>query len=200
MGLLDVQRMEAVLCIIRQDEFLLFGEQKRDFCKGLYTGFAGIHPRKEPYKRTINRILKSEVGLRAIEVEQLGTIFFHGWKQKEPVDLIVHIFCCTKFTGIPQETDKMRPKWFSIYNVPYEKMYPHSKSWIPYLIEHERFQGRVYYDVHGRMGDNVFSQVLYLINTPYSEFEDFKPKTDTYTCPTYVPESLYPPAREGEEF
>ena len=64
----------------------------------------------------------------------------------DPNALEVHIFEITKFEGEPAESDEMRPKWFSASEIPFDKMWPDDRYWMPLFLAGKKFQGRFLFD------------------------------------------------------
>lgn len=44
---------------------------------------------------------------------------------------------------------EMMPKWFAIKDIPYEKMCPDDRFWLPLILEGKRFDAYFRYDKNG---------------------------------------------------
>ncbi len=132
------------LTIIHQDDKLLLGMKKRGFGMGRYNGFGGKVEKDETIEEAARREVFEEVNLELIDLIQLGTIEF-SWKEKSEV-LEVHIFKSTKFNGIPEETEEMRPEWFDIKDIPFKKMWSDDPYWFPLFLENKKFNGKFVFD------------------------------------------------------
>jgi hypothetical protein len=40
----------------------------------------------------------------------------------------------------------MAPKWFKIEEIPFDKMWPDDKYWLPILLKGENFEGEFHFD------------------------------------------------------
>lgn len=61
----------------------------------------------------------------------------------EPNKLMkVHVYETWDFTGEPQESEEMRPRWFSEDCIPLSEMWPDDQYWLPLLLEGKKFIGR----------------------------------------------------------
>ncbi len=39
------------------------------------------------------------------------------------------------YSGKPVESEEMKPEWFDKKNIPYDKMWPDDKYWLPKVLE-----------------------------------------------------------------
>lgn len=51
------------------------------------------------------------------------------------------MFRVTRFEGEPTETDEMRPQWFELDKIPFEKMWGDDVHWYPLFLRREKFAG-----------------------------------------------------------
>lgn len=77
-------------------------------------------------------------------MEKLGIIDF-SWENKEGV-LEVNIFKIKDFMGTPQESEEMKPEWFLVKDIPYDKMWSDDKYWMPLFLENKKFKGNFVFD------------------------------------------------------
>ncbi len=142
---------KANLVFIIQDSKILLIEKKRGVGQDLYNGPGGKVEENETVKESAKRELKEETNLTAESLDKKGLLnFYFG----EKPFMEVHVFLCKKFNGTPKETKEARPEWFEIDEIPYERMWPDDKYWLPLLVEGKEFEGTFNFDEEGNKIEN----------------------------------------------
>ncbi len=147
------------LLIIHKDEQVLLGMKKRGFGAGKWNGFGGKVQKGESIEDAARRELFEEVEIEVVEMEKMGVLEFswrsqasHGVGQKKPSDILqVHIFKATDFFGESQETEEMKPQWFPVNEIPFEKMWSDDRYWVPLFLENKKFSGAFLFDEHNNI-------------------------------------------------
>lgn len=110
--------------------------KKRGFGAGLWNGVGGKvgDKQKETIEEAARREAKEEIGVDIasfIKVAELDFYFVNNpaWDQK------VHVFFAEEWSGEPIESDEMNPKWFSVLEIPYQKMWPDDEFWLPEVLK-----------------------------------------------------------------
>lgn len=132
------------LCIVWKSEKVLLGYKKRGFGAGRWNGFGGKLEENETIEEAAKRELKEECLIEALNISKKGILNFKF--QNNPDLLEVHVFHVDKFEGIPKETDEMRPEWFSVNEIPYDKMWSDDIFWMPMLLAGKKFKGTFLFD------------------------------------------------------
>ena len=128
------------LCIIHQDTRVLLGLKKRGFGAGKWNGFGGKIQNGETIDQAAKRELLEEAGIVVENLEQFGTLAF-SWEGK-PEILEVHIFKALDFKGEATESEEMKPQWFDVLEIPFDKMWPDDKYWFPLFLADKKFKGK----------------------------------------------------------
>jgi len=132
------------LCIINQGEQVLLGMKKRGFGAGRWNGFGGKVEEGETIEEAALRELREEAGIEALDIMKRGVLDFEF--QNDEKVLEVHVFLITKFNGSPRETEEMKPAWFQIDEIPFNRMWSDDPYWLPLLLAGKKFKGRFLFD------------------------------------------------------
>jgi len=134
-------RITQTLIVIHQGSQVLLGMKKRGFGAGNWNGFGGKPLKGETVEQAVRRELQEEAGITATDVVKRGLMRFDF---EEPADLKidVHLFSASAFMGEPTETEEMKPRWFSIHEIPFDKMWPDDKYWFPIFLAGKNFNAQ----------------------------------------------------------
>lgn len=131
------------LCVVQNDTHILLGMKKRGFGAGRWNGFGGKVALGETVEAAAKRELLEECGLDAHVLEKRGVLRFEFATSPEALE--VHVFGVVKYAGEPVETEEMKPHWFKLTDIPYGKMWPDDRHWLPLFLEGKRLDGRFYF-------------------------------------------------------
>lgn len=153
------------LCIIYKNDAVLLGMKKRGFGMGKWNGFGGKVEEGEGIEVAAKRELLEEAGITANTLEKLGVLEF-SWVNNKVVSqesfgteskvLEVNVFRATDFSGEPKETEEMKPQWFTVNEIPYDKMWSSDAFWYPPFLAGKKFTGKFIFDSN----DNVVEYEL----------------------------------------
>ena len=130
--------IQATNCFLFRDNQICLAMKKRGFGVGKWNGSGGkVHP-GETVKDAAVRELQEELGVKGLDLIELGEIDFQfphqpSWNQT------VHIFVSHQWEGEPAEGEEMNPKWFSVDQIPYPEMWSDDVFWLPLVISHQKF-------------------------------------------------------------
>lgn len=141
---------------MHQHPRVLLGMKKRGFGEGWWNGFGGKVHDGETIEQAAHRELEEEAGIRARDLEPAGTMEFH-FPEREPLE--VHLFRVNEFDGVPQESEEMKPAWFTIDEIPFAHMWPDDRYWFPLFLKHRKFTGKVVFDKDNKIIDYHFEMV-----------------------------------------
>ena len=136
----------GTLAIITREHEVLLGLKRGNPKIGKNT-LNGPGGHLEPGETIIDCLLREtweEFGiiLDPKKVEKCAVITFYAC---DVPDFEVHVFRTKSFKGKPHATSSMIPGWYSIENLPVDRMLESDQSWFPQLIRGEKFNASVYY-------------------------------------------------------
>ena len=140
----------ATLAIIIKDGKVLLGTKKQGtFGEGNVNAPGGKVEPGESLEECVVRETREEVGveLDPQTLDKVATIYFFAG---ENPGFEVHVFRAETFSGEPIETEEMRPDWYDIKNLPFEKMHGADREWLGRVICGERIKAKVYYTEIGK--------------------------------------------------
>lgn len=97
---------------------------------------------------TLDREVYEEIGVEVLEKNDFGCVKFIF--EHKPLDSkwnqSVDIYLITKWSGEPKETESIKPIWFNIKEIPWEKMWADNKIWLPKVLAGERINATFLHD------------------------------------------------------
>lgn len=136
---------EATLCFlikeINGEKELLLAMKKRGFGEGRWNGVGGKFDSEKDndiYETAI-REMEEEIGVIAQKIKKTAILSFYfpyqkNWNQD------VHVFFVKNWQGDPKESKEMKPKWFKVNEIPFNKMWPDDKFWLPRVLNGEKLK------------------------------------------------------------
>ncbi|XP_023685767.1 oxidized purine nucleoside triphosphate hydrolase [Paramormyrops kingsleyae] len=145
------------LVVVRRPGMVLLGMKKRGFGAGRWNGFGGKVQTGETIEHAAKRELWEESGLTVDTLVKIGNIKFEFVGETEIMD--VHVFRADSFSGIPTESEEMRPKWFDCSEIPYDQMWPDDILWYPLMLQGKKFLGYFRFQGHDLMLEQKLEEV-----------------------------------------
>ena len=129
---------KATLCILRRSDptsQVLLGYKKTGFGQGKFTGFGGKVEPGESIEAAAQRELVEETSIQ-VPIDNLlfaGVLTFTfpnqpAWGQE------VHVYRVDNWKGEPSESDEMKPEWFDIDDLPFDRMWDDGRYWLPAVL------------------------------------------------------------------
>ena len=116
--------------------------KKRGFGEGLWNGVGGKVSSKESFEEAAKRETQEEIEVEPEDLEKVALLHFYfpddldkkDWNQD------VHVFFATDWTGEPQESEEMKPHWFTVLKLPYNSMWDDDHLWFPRVLKGEKVE------------------------------------------------------------
>ena len=138
----------ATLGFLINDNKVLFAEKKVRFGKGKITGIGGKVKDKESLRNALMRESLEEINVKPLKLNKIAVLNFlfpykkmfveKGTGLKYSWDQQVHTYLISKWKGDPRESEEVKPIWFNIKNIPYDKMWADAPFWIPLVLRGEK--------------------------------------------------------------
>ena len=123
---------------------VILGEKKQGFGAGWWNGFGGKVETGETYEEAAIRETEEESGLVVNSlVHAANVLFYFDYVPR----VMSRAYISTDFSGVPIETDEMRPQAFPLDQLPYDSMWPADRFWVPRVLSTDELLGfRVFFD------------------------------------------------------
>ena len=140
----------ATLGFITKDNQILLAMKKRWFGAGLYNGIGGKQEKWETIQQAMIREAKEEIGIEIENLEQVWILNFYfetkpDWNQK------VYVFKILDYNGQPLESEEMKPYWFNINDLPFDKMRADDEIWFQDFLNGTNFEYTFHFDKDGKL-------------------------------------------------
>lgn len=131
----------AVLCYIRDRGRVLL-QLKADgrFGGGFWNGPGGKIAEGESPEQAAVREVREETGLVVAGLRDHGTLVFYFGEAQEP-QIIVRVFSTERFSGTLQANEEGRLEWLPEDALPFGRMWPDDRLWVPHLLAGRCFRG-----------------------------------------------------------
>jgi 8-oxo-dGTP diphosphatase len=136
--------------LVRGQEVLL-GERKKvsqELGQGLLSGIGGKTEKDESSEKAFVREVEEEIGITPTGFAKVGRVkFFFPHKSAESKwSQEVDVFLTHEWQGEPKETEAIKPMWFALDKVPWERMWPDAKYWLPQILTGIKVETAYLYD------------------------------------------------------
>ena len=139
--------IETTLIYLRKDNKILLGKKLRGFGMGKIAGVGGKFEEGETARECAKRETFEETSVTLTKFEEVGRVVYDEllWNNKRERNLM-HVFVATEWEGEPQDSDEMDLEWYTLRDIPYEKMWSDSIEYLPALLRGEHFEAYFHYN------------------------------------------------------
>lgn len=119
--------------------------KKRGFGKDKFNGFGGKVNPNETIEEAVLRELYEEINVKAEleDIEKVGEItFIFPYVTQSKWNQIVHVFLIKNWDGEPIESEEMKPEWFNVEGIPFERMWQDDKHWLPLVLQNKLIKAK----------------------------------------------------------
>lgn len=138
---------------------LCLAMKNRGFGANRYNGVGGKLQGEETIEQAVIRETKEEIDIGVKEMHKIAILDFF-FANKPEWNQQVHTFFCTVWDGVPTESEEMKPEWFPVDAIPYDRMWPDDTFWLPRVLKGESLKGKFTFGD----GDVILDQHLEAVN------------------------------------
>ena len=129
--------LQTTLWIMIREWKIFLWEKKRGFAKWVLNGVWGKVEWCENLDDCMIREAKEEIWIDIIDQERCGVLHFF-FEDKPDWNQSVHLYDVKEWTWEIVETDEIRPFWFELDKIPYDKMWADDIYWLPRFLDWEK--------------------------------------------------------------
>ncbi len=153
----------TTLCFLVHADKVLLAMKKRGFGVGKFNGVGGKVTPSESVLEAMIREAEEEIGVKIVcpnfTKQNLSRLLFYfdgkpEWNQE------CHVFVAKKWQGEPRETEEMKPQWFPVARLPFEKMWIDDPHWLPKVLAGEFLEAEFRFD---ESGDKLLSHKIRML-------------------------------------
>ena len=138
--------MGMTILLLRKENKILLAMKKRRFGEGKYNGIGGkIEPGETPEEAMI-RETQEEIFVTPTQYYKVGVLDYMGFYGDIKTKEATHLYVATEWIGDPKESEEMKPEWFDIDKIPYDKMFADDKYWFPYILANKKINALFDFD------------------------------------------------------
>ena len=146
-----MEKLETTLSLLKKDNKILLGMKKRGFGEGKYNGVGGKLKENETPEIAMIRETQEEINVTPTKYEKVGIIEFDEYYKGKKENVVFHLYMVYEWNGEPSESDEIKPKWFDINEIPFSKMFPDDKYWLPLVLESKKIRAYFEFDENWNM-------------------------------------------------
>jgi len=131
--------LQNTLWILIENWKIFLWEKKRGFAKWVLNWVLWKQEKWETIDECMIREANEEIWIEIDkkDLEYLGVLhfYFSDWV----ANLDVHLYNIVKYTWKIIESDEIKPLWFDLDKIPYDKMWEDDKIWLPRILKWEKY-------------------------------------------------------------
>ncbi len=118
---------------------VLLGFKKRGFGQGKITGIGGKVEPGETLEQATVREIAEEIGVK-VQIDNLRYVAVLDFRfpAKPAWSQVAYVFLIDVWQGSPTEFDEVKPMWFAVDDLPFERMWQDARHWLPLALAGER--------------------------------------------------------------
>ncbi len=145
-------RPTTLVLVFNPQNQILLCMKKRGFGVWKFNGAGGKVEAGEAILEAASRELYEETKIQISpeHFENHGHIYFI-FPDKPDWDQDMTVFVAKEYSWEFEETEEMKPQWFDISDIPYEKMWEDDAIWLPRVLQGETVEYRFEFNIDGHI-------------------------------------------------
>ena len=153
----------TTLIFLKKEDKVLLALKKRGFGEGKWNGVGGKLEENETEKEAAIRETKEEINVTISDIEQSAMLHFI-YPKKGITYYPVSVYVAHSWTDEPQETEEMRPKWYSIDQLPLKEMWDDDQYWLQRVLGGEKIIGCFVFDTKNIVQSHTITPIKSFTN------------------------------------
>lgn len=146
--------IETTVVYLRKDNKVLLGKKLRGFGMGKITAPGGKFEHGETPAECVVRECFEETGVRITKFEQVARVVYDDLHYKDKVERdLMHVFVATEWEGEPQDSDELDLEWYTLRDIPYDKMWSDAKIFLPDILRGKKLEAYFHYNEKNEFTD-----------------------------------------------
>jgi 8-oxo-dGTP pyrophosphatase MutT (NUDIX family) len=143
-------RQVSIVLLLKKKNILL-AMKKRGFGQGLWNGVGGKSDPGETIEDTAIRECQEEISVTPTKLTKVAILNFYSPPPNSKNNQQAYVFVSEHWEGEPTESEEMSPQWFSFDSIPYSKMWPGDKHWLPLVLDGKKLDADFTFDDDNRL-------------------------------------------------
>ncbi len=138
--------LQTTLWVMVKNNKIFLWEKMKWFAKWVLNWIWWKQEWEENIDYCMIREAKEEINIDIIKQEKVWIMNFY-FENKSDWNLTVHLYNILDYSWKIKESDEIKPFWFDLENIPYDKMWEFDKIWLPRILNWEKdIKYDVWYD------------------------------------------------------
>lgn len=138
--------LETTLWVIVKDNKIFLWEKMKGFAKWVLNWIWWKREWNESMWECMKREAYEEIWINIVKQEDVWIMHFN-FNDKPELNLVVYIYNILEYTWNIIESVEIKPFWFNLNDIPYNRMWEFDKYWLPRILNWEKnLEYNVWYD------------------------------------------------------
>ena len=146
---------DTTLWFVIENWKIMLAMKKRWFGVWLYNGVGWKIEKWETIEQWMIREANEEIWINIKDLEKIWVLHFY-FDEKEDWNQSVYTFFIKDFTWKIEESEEMKPYWFDLDKIPYDKMWEDDNIWLPRVLNWEKnIEYKFFFDRNWKLRDFI---------------------------------------------